>query len=83
MRVTVFLVAVLYGAAWPTALLNTGVALARLGAGEPPESTLPFALLGWAIIGYVHRQRRWPPFAASHPQPTISQQKPGGPRAGG
>jgi hypothetical protein len=63
MRLTYFLVALLYGAAWPTALLNTVVALTRLASGASPESALPFALLAWGIIGYVHRQRGWPPFA--------------------
>ena len=45
MRLGHFLVALLYGAAWPTAALNTVVAVARLSAGTPPESALPFALL--------------------------------------
>ena len=63
MRLGYFLVAVLYGAAWPTALLNTLVAISRLASSLPPDSALPFALLAWAIIAYVHRQRGWPPFA--------------------
>ncbi len=62
MRLTYFLVAVLYGAAWPVALLNTAVALGRLATGAAPEAALPFALLGWALIAYVHFQRGWPPF---------------------
>jgi hypothetical protein len=63
MRLAYFLVAVLYGAAWPTAVLNTVVALGRLATGTSPDSALPFALLAWGVIGYVHRQRGWPPFA--------------------
>ena len=63
MRALVLLVALLYGLAWPTALLNTVVAVTRLAAGAPPEHALPFALLGWGVIAYVHRQRGWPPFA--------------------
>jgi hypothetical protein len=63
----VLLVAVLYGLAWPTALLNTAMTVGRLVAGASPESALPFGLLGWGIIAYVHRQRGWPPFAARRP----------------
>lgn len=62
MRFGYFLMAVLYGAAWPTALLNSAVLVARLAAGQWPESALPFALLAWAVIAYVHRARGWPPF---------------------
>ena len=62
MRLGYFLVAVLYGAAWPAAVLNTVVVMARLATGTPPESALPFALLAWGVIAYVHRQRGWPPF---------------------
>jgi len=61
-RIAYFAVAVLYGLAWPTALLNTVVAVGRLAGGAWPEGALPFALLAWAIILYVHRQRGWPPF---------------------
>ena len=67
MRAMVLLVALLYGIAWPTALLNTTITLARLATGAPPESALPFALLGWGIIAYVHRRRGWPPFAVRRP----------------
>jgi hypothetical protein len=62
MRITYLLVAILYGAAWPTALLNALVVGLRLLAGEPPGSALPFALLAWAIILYVHHRRGWAPF---------------------
>jgi len=62
-RLIYFLVAILYGAAWPTALLNTVVVLGRVASGASPDSALPFALLAWAVIGYVHRQRGWTPFA--------------------
>jgi hypothetical protein len=51
----------------PTALLNSAMAIGRQAAGAAPESALPFALLGWGIIAYLHRQRRWPPFAARGP----------------
>jgi hypothetical protein len=62
MRITYLLVAILYGAAWPTALLNTLVVALRLVDGELPGSALPFALLAWAIIVYVHHRRGWVPF---------------------
>jgi len=61
-RLAYFVVAVLYGLAWPAALLNTMVTVRRLADGAWPENALPFALLAWAIILYVHRQRGWPPF---------------------
>ncbi|MBX5491471.1 MAG: hypothetical protein IRZ14_09950 [Chloroflexi bacterium] len=66
MRLTYLLVAILYGAAWPTALANTVLVALRLAAGEAPGSALPFALLGWAIILHVHHRRGWPPFS-THP----------------
>ncbi len=81
MRLTYFLVAVLYGAAWPTAVLNTVVALGRLSAGTSPESALPFALLSWSLIAYVHYRRGWLPFRAPHP-PTPSPTRGEGEDAG-
>jgi len=68
MRITYLLVAILYGAAWPTALTNTLVVLMRLSAGESPGSALPFALLAWAIILHVHHRCGWVPFAHRSPR---------------
>jgi len=51
-----------YGVAWFAGILNTFVVVARLSAGQPPESFLPVALGAWGIIIYIHYRYRWFPF---------------------
>jgi hypothetical protein len=57
-----FLTAVLYGVALMAALTNTLAFLLGLQAGRPDPANLSLGLLGWGLILYIHRRRRWPPF---------------------
>ena len=65
---TLFIVAVLYGLAIVAALSNTVMVFALLSLGEPATGALAIALLGWAIVLYVHHKLRWPPFGWPFPR---------------
>lgn len=57
-----FLTAVLYGTALMSALSNTVALLLGLANGAPNWTNVSLGLLGWGILLYIHRRRRWPPF---------------------
>ncbi|MBA2451130.1 MAG: hypothetical protein H0V51_24215 [Chloroflexi bacterium] len=59
-----FLTALLYGAALMAALSNTVVLLLGLANGTPDWTNLSLGLLGWGVLLYIHRRRRWSPFHA-------------------
>lgn len=58
-----FLLGLLYGAAWFTALTNTAVlALQASGGSFEPGRFLPLALGAWLLILWVHYTAGWFPF---------------------
>ncbi len=55
----------LYGVSWMAALSNTLVLVLSLLAGELNLAPLPTAIMGWAVIAYIHHRAGWPPFRSS------------------
>jgi hypothetical protein len=59
---SVFLGALLYGAAWSVLILNAAAAALSLAAGLAPSASVPLVLLAAGIVGGVHWLAGWWPF---------------------
>ncbi len=61
-KTNLFLVAVIYGAAWFVGPLNLLAAVQALQGGDNASAYLPMILLPFGIILYVHHMAGWFPF---------------------
>ena len=63
----VLVVGMLYGVSWMAALSNTFVILYSILDGPINFGPLPTAIMGWALIAFVHHRLGWFPFRQHEP----------------